>query len=105
VQPLGVVPGGGQQWGGDLGAHAMDLEQAGVGQFDQRLEQHVQIADLFGQGGVAAGQLGHDQPAGTGDPEHRSSTETPRAMPAWRASRRISAARMKLSWPTYSPAG
>jgi hypothetical protein len=82
----------------------MDLEHAGVGLFDQRLEQRVQIADLFGQGGVAAGQLGHDQPAGTGDAatqvEHRDAASYA-SVPA---SRRISAARMKLSWPTYSPA-
>jgi hypothetical protein len=56
VQSLGVVPGGGQQLRGDLGAHAVHLEQAGVGLFDQRLEQRVQIADLLAERGVAAGQ-------------------------------------------------
>src|SRR4051794_36786223 len=42
---------------------------------------------------------------GPATPQHRSSTETPGAIPACRASARISVARMKLSCSTNSPRG
>jgi len=42
---------------------------------------------------------------GPATPQHRSSTDTPGAIPALTAKERISAARMKLSWSTNSPGG
>ena len=62
AQPLGMVAGGDQQDGGDIRADAVDAQQAGGLQCDQRREDVVEAVDLLGEILRSAAQLAQARP-------------------------------------------